>query len=290
MTLLAIAREALDLLTPALCAGCGRPDQTICGECAAGLFDTPGRVDGTAPELAVADRAEELPTWAAARYAGTTRHVVLAWKRGRGDIEGVIAAAARELLDQLLAGSPALAAGSRPGAGEGERGAGVRTRPFVFVPAPSGWRRRASGLLVAMRMAGMLKEAADELVPVRGGHRAADVLRREGGPVHLAGRSAAGRAAARRGRIHAIRQPPPGRVVLVDDVLTTGATLRACARALAEAGRTPVAALVLAASPPSRRRQDSPTPLPGNTEGVGDAARRPAPVDSGNRPARKLSE
>lgn len=261
MTLLAIAREALDLLTPALCAGCGRPDQTICGECAAGLFDTPGRVDGAAPELAAVADAQELPTWAAARYAGTTRHVVLAWKRGRGDIEGAITAAARDLVDQLLAAAPALAAGARPGAGAGENGAagvvpgaGGRARPLVFVPAPSGWRRRASGLLVAMTLAGMLKDSADELAPVPGGHRAADVLRREGGPVHLAGRSAVRRADARRGSIHAVRQPPPGRVVLVDDVLTTGATLRACARALTDAGRPPVAALVLAASPPSRRR------------------------------------
>jgi ComF family protein len=42
--------------------------------------------------------------------------------------------------------------------------------------------------------------------------------------------------------------PPPARVVLIDDVLTTGATLIACAQALRRAGAREVWALVLARS------------------------------------------
>lgn len=69
-----------------------------------------------------------------------------------------------------------------------------------------------------------------------------------------AGLSAAERAANMRGAF--VAGPPlgAGRVVVVDDIATTGATLAEACRALAEAGWQVCGAAVVAATDPTRRR------------------------------------
>ncbi|NLI19905.1 MAG: ComF family protein [Actinomycetales bacterium] len=218
---------ALDLVTPTACPGCGHLDVVLCERCAAPLYGVPRRVDAETPFL-----HDGPPTWAATTYTDSTREVVLAWKRGREDLRGTLREAAGELVDRWAA------------LGEGPVGGVVG-----IVPAPSGWVRRVRGLLVVRDLA---ETAAAAFAAARPGVevRALDVVRRRG-TGHLAGLGAGARAAARGTAVMRVRaHPPVDAWVVVDDVVTTGATLRAVATALRQAsGRPVVAAFVLAATP-----------------------------------------
>lgn len=115
----------------------------------------------------------------------------------------------------------------------------------VVTWAPTtGARRRGRGYdqsqLLARRVAAQLGRPCRRL------------LARGGGPAQT-GRSAAERW---RGPEFAARPPVPGRVLLVDDVVTTGATVAAAAGALRAAGATTIIVLALARTPvkvPARR-------------------------------------
>jgi len=107
-------------------------------------------------------------------------------------------------------------------------------------------------------------------------------LRRVGDAGPQARRGGAERRRAMRGVFAATRQVA-GRILLVDDVLTTGATAAACAEALRAAGASDVALLTAARSVPSGRRGLPPilaeglasgsVVAPGNGSPVVDASR-----------------
>jgi predicted amidophosphoribosyltransferase len=112
-------------------------------------------------------------------------------------------------------------------------------------PAPLRWRWR--GFDAAEELALALADATGlELVRC---------LRRAGGPRQV-GRSRR-RRLADPPRVRAAGTPPP-RALLVDDVLTTGATVAACADALRAAGCREVVALTLARSPSAADRMLAP--------------------------------
>jgi predicted amidophosphoribosyltransferase len=108
----------------------------------------------------------------------------------------------------------------------------------AIVPVPPvPWRRRWRGFDPAEAIASALAKET--------GLALSRCLRRS------QGRRQVGRARSERladpPRVR-LRGAPPPRAILVDDVLTTGATLRACGRALREGGTRSVAGLTFAAS------------------------------------------
>ncbi|HEX4814291.1 MAG TPA: phosphoribosyltransferase family protein [Nonomuraea sp.] len=223
----------LDLVLPQACAGCGvrGARARFCANCLAELTAGPARrVPGPCPP--------ELPDcWSAGDYAGAARRAILAYKeRGAVALAGVLA--------EVLAFTAVTAIAGAGGAWAG--------RGFAVVPVPS---RRASVAArghdpigrLAVLAAGRLRAyglAAEPWAALRQVRRVAD----------QAGLSAAERSANLAGSLQ-VRKPGKGRpvldVLLVDDILTTGATLTEAARALRAAGlRVPLAVTVAA----TRRR------------------------------------
>jgi predicted amidophosphoribosyltransferase len=199
----------VSLLAPPLCVSCRVP-------AARGAVLCPGcrRALEHLPATPVA--LDGTRVWAPLAYEGPARAVVHRLKfAGATALAGHMAAA-------IVANAPA----------------GLLEHPLVPVPSPHG-RRRRRGFCHAAMLA--------QAVAVRTGLPVESLLERTDD-----GRRQVGRARSQR-----VRTPPrftalrhlPGPVVLVDDVVTTGATLVACARALRMAGCTCEQALAYARTP-----------------------------------------
>ncbi|MCV7315608.1 ComF family protein [Mycolicibacillus parakoreensis] len=211
----------LDLVLPVRCGGCGAPATRWCARCAAELA-----VRADHPHL-ISPRVDPgVPVLSLGRYAGARRRAIVAVKeRGRTDLIIPLAAALTGGVDRLLRW-------------------GMVAAPVTLVPAPTRITaaRRRGGDPVA-RMAGAAGEHLGlAAVPML---RMAALARDSVGLTAAARqRNVAGRVVARRRRRGA-----PGcvaTVLLVDDIVTTGATAAESVRVLRAIGATVTAVLVLA--------------------------------------------
>ncbi|KOV94386.1 ComF family protein [Streptomyces sp. NRRL B-3648] len=214
-------QDLTDLVLPADCAGCGAPRTALCARCRAMLGAGVARRVRPVPEPA------GLPVvHAVAPYAAEVRALLLAHKeRGALVLTGVL--------------GRALAGAVRAGLGKGGAGATASGRgPVLLVPVPSArWAVRARGHDPVRRMA---LAAAAELRRTGTPARVAAVLRQRRAVADQAGLDARQRLENLAGALEVSpgggRLLGAGRVVLVDDLMTTGASLAEAARALRGAG------------------------------------------------------
>jgi predicted amidophosphoribosyltransferase len=229
----------VDLVLPVVCAGCGVPAglAALCDACRAHLERKPVPV-----------RPDPCPAgfpnaFAVTSYDGVARAALLAHKeQGRFALARPLGGALAAAADAAIRAGPAL---DGPG-------------PVLLVPVPTA---RA-----AVRQRG--HDPTGRIAAV-----AAGLLRRQGAPVRRmpvlrhrrrisdqAALTSAERAANLRGALHVpggMSRPLPGApVIVLDDVVTTGATIVEAARALRAAGADVHGAAVVAAT--HRRRPARP--------------------------------
>ncbi|MGW0161800.1 ComF family protein [Mycobacterium sp. NPDC003323] len=206
----------LDLMLPLECGGCGAPATRWCPTCGAELATR-----ATDPLVLTPRLDPGVPVLALGRYVGPRRAAIVAMKEhGRADLIAPLGAVLGLGLHRLL-------------------GWGLLDGPPTLVPAPT---RR----LAARRRGGdpvtRLARTAAAAVP---GTAVVTALRLGGFARDSVGLSAGDRQRNLAGRVRVTR-PVHGPAVVVDDVVTTGATASESVRALQTAGVAVQAVLALA--------------------------------------------
>ena len=208
----------LDLVLPLECGGCGAPSTRWCDVC-----DRTLAVRSDEPHVVTPRLDPGVPVFSLGRYAGVRRAVILAVKeRGRGDLVDPMGAVLRAGLSQLLRW-------------------GILITPLTLVPAPTRWTaaRRRGGDPVRRAALAARPPGAEVVAALRVRAFTRDSV----------GLSAGQRQANLAGRVRVVGPTAglAGRdVVLLDDVVTTGATACESVGVLQTAGARVVAVLAVA--------------------------------------------
>ncbi len=200
----------LDVLMPPACTGCGRAGSIVCGRCREAMEAFAGHAPTfVAPDASVVVGEALAAAVAAFPYEGALRRVLAALKyRGAARVARPLADAAYPSLRLLLAISG----------------------PTVLVPVPiHRARRRRRGYNQASLIAGRLATLA-ELPMVELLMRSQSTERQHGLNRAERMRNMRGAIAPRNGA------SVPACAIVVDDILTTSATLEVCADALRSIG------------------------------------------------------
>ncbi|BBX93924.1 ComF family protein [Mycolicibacterium boenickei] len=204
-----------DLILPLECGGCGAPSTRWCASCAAALG-----VGADEPHLFTPRTDPGVPVFALGRHAGVRRRAIVAAKeKGRTDLVAPLAGALNGGLQHLLTW-------------------GIIGTPVTVVPAPT---RRAAARRRGGDPVSRIATSAAAGLP---GVRVVPALRLRPWVRDSVGLSGAARQRNIAGRVRLIR-PVAGEVVLVDDIVTTGATAAESVRMLARGGALVAAVLAI---------------------------------------------
>ena len=205
-----------DLVLPRECGGCGAPSTRWCPACAMELTVKPDQ-----PHLITPRADPGVPVLSLGRYAAARREAIVAVKEyGRADLIAPLADALQAGIDQLLAW-------------------GVVDTPMTVVPAPT--RRSA-----ARRRGGdPVTRIARAATATRSGVDVLEALRMRALVRDSVGLSGADRQRNIAGHVR-LTKPVTGTVLVVDDIVTTGATAAESVRVLHIAGAQVAGVLAIA--------------------------------------------